>query len=149
MLQRLTLLLVLLSACAEFVPPTPAGPATLWLQPDDIGYSQQLQWGRPLPESFSVEFISHAELAARCGGAQAGGCSGQDGEALLREDLPEFVQQAFLLHEMGHVLGAGHIEDPEACPEGAAGAFVMCAWGNGSANELAPEDLALLPADPI
>lgn len=123
-------------------------PNATWLQPSDAGYDEQVQWGMPLPSNFRVLEVPADEMTARCGSTQVqhgriAGCA-SSGTITLRNDLAGARHHAVLLHEMGHVLGATHIQDPVACPEDAAGLFVMCAVADLTIAELALEDYTML-----
>ena len=134
-------------ACADVDVYQPK-PRTLWLQPADVGYAEQSQWGMPLPTDFEVEAVSGDEVRARCGstavgGAYIAGCAGSGG-IVIRDDLSDVTQHLAILHEIGHLLGASHIVDPIACPEDAAGEYVMCAIARHDLTELAPADFTML-----
>lgn len=159
MLTRFALLALALTACSAAGDPTTAALEArgndLWLSPGQAGYEEQTKWGLPLPADFSVTVTDRETVQVVCRenarilgitppvGVEYAGCS-WGAAVTLSEYRGAERDSAVLLHEMGHVLGAHHIEDPEACPVGAQGQFVMCAWGH-HVPELAPEDFAQIP----
>jgi hypothetical protein len=139
----LTIAALLATACSFDVAPYEQAPRTLWLQSGQVGYAEQAQWGLPLPADFVLDVRSVDDVHRICNGDWTGGCAGA-GRLTIRGDLPPAMFSAFLLHEMGHLLGAEHIDDTEACVDGHVGEFVMCAYGSHT-PVLHTEDFAQLP----
>jgi len=139
------LVLLALAACAqpsaeafpEIDRPLEQLPRTLWLEPGQLGWSEQQTWGQPLPEGLGFVYVEPEAFLANCNAVLRNECStgtlgfveygipGLSHDRIwLRGDLSGDRLHATLLHEMGHVLRGegGHIAE-----EG----FVMSALETG------------------
>lgn len=82
----------------------------------EAGYRQFAAAVDPRPGALAIGFASQWSAAKSPG--PLGTCSGPlSRHILLREHGPEITETErleMLLHELGHVLGAGHVEDPQS-----------------------------------
>jgi hypothetical protein len=112
----------------------PAQPE-IWLPEGHPAKAAQDAWGLPLSCNLEVQEVPGSDAAVACGrepvkGSYVGGCAEyRSCKILIAADLSPAAKAVILRHELGHIYRNGPDHPQDGCPDGKAGAHVMCANG--------------------